>query len=466
MLAFELIDSGLVLAQRRGGEVRIVSEAPGVAILEEDATLTGAAAAERMRLTPLLAQSSYWRALSTAPLTRPSRMIVTSADLAFEQANQLLGPYRDDPEGVLLAIPAGYTSEQLGLLLGVMGETGVQVVGLVDAGLAASSLEPAASRVFHLELELNQALLTVCEYVGGERPGLKRTRYEIAPRRGMFALQQTWMTLIAEEFVRTTRFDPLHEAASEQRLFDQLPQWLERLRAESPVVLTMQFGDRTLEVEMTREQFIAAAEAHYAELLSMVQNARVAGWAIDLCLSQRVAALPGLREHFAPLRDCTLRVLPQGAAALGALKFDAAVRRPQDSLALVYQLPTPRAQSAAPAADVIETPPAQRPTHVLYQGRAWRISERPLTVGWSVNGAPRALQLPAAVPGLSRSHCTLVKRNGSVLLEDHSTYGSFVNEERVAGHAVLKVGDRVRLGSPGVTLELIQLVDDHGAPQD
>ena len=52
------------------------------------------------------------------------------------------------------------------------------------------------------------------------------------------------------------------------------------------------------------------------------------------------------------------------------------------------------------------------------------------------------------------------------MVEDHSTYGSYVNEERVVGRTALTVGDRLRLGSPGVTLELIQLVNDDGAPQD
>ena len=55
---------------------------------------------------------------------------------------------------------------------------------------------------------------------------------------------------------------------------------------------------------------------------------------------------------------------------------------------------------------------------------------------------------------------------GSVVIEDHSTYGSFINDERVVGRTALTVGDRLRLGSPGVTLELIQLVQDDGAPQD
>ena len=35
--------------------------------------------------------------------------------------------------------------------------------------------------------------------------------------------------MIAAAFVRRTRFDPLHEAASEQRLWDGLPGWLAAL---------------------------------------------------------------------------------------------------------------------------------------------------------------------------------------------------------------------------------------------
>lgn len=469
MLSLELIDSGLILAQKQGEAVRVLVEAPGFAILEDKETLTGAAAAARVRLKPLLAHSNFWRALTTDPLTRPSRTIGTTADLAFAQVGHVLEQHKSDPEGLLLAVPAGYSREQLGLLLGVVGETGVQVAGLVDAGLAASGLDAARARVLHLELELHQALLTVLEYTGGERPGLKRSRYEIAQRRGVLALQQAWLKLIAEEFVRKTRFDPLHEASSEQHLFDQLPAWLAQLESQSPLTLTMQFGERTLEIELTREQFIAAAEPHYAALVTLVQDARVAGVAIELRLSHRVAALPGLRERFESLRDCTVSVLPQGAAALGALRHEGAIRRPAESLALVYHLPVPRADGEGEGAahsHVEATPATVRPTHVLFQGRAWKISEQPLAVGWSLNGVPRGLTLPSSAPGVSRSHCTLVRRNGSVIVEDHSTYGSFVNEERVVGRTVLTVGDRLRLGSPGVTLELIQMVNDHGAPQD
>ena len=227
----------------------------------------------------------------------------------------------------------------------------------------------------------------------------------------------------------------------------------------------MQFGDRPLEVEIERAQLIAAVERHYVELLRLVQSARVAGMQIELRLAPRIAAFPGLLDRLGTLRDCEIRVLPQGAAALGTLQHEAAISRP-DSLALVYHLPIARAAATEAAAQPDATPAPLRPTHLLFQGRAWRISDQPLVIGWSVEAPRRALVLPSSSPGLSRSHCTVVRRNGAVMIEDHSTYGSYVNEERVAGRTALTVGDRLRLGSPGVTLELIQLVNDDGAPQD
>ena len=155
----------------------------------------------------------------------------------------------------------------------------------------------------------------------------------------------------------------------------------------------------------------------------------------------------------------------RGAAALGTLQHEATVSRP-DSLALVYHLPIARAAGGESTAEPEATPTPLRPTHLLFQGRAWRISDQPLVIGWSVDAQRRALVLPSSSPGVSRAHCTVIRRNGAVMIEDHSTYGSYVNEERVAGRTALTVGDRLRLGSPGVTLELIQLVNDDGAPQD
>ncbi len=366
---------------------------------------------------------------------------------------RLLGGICIQQEQVLLRFPRGLRAGAAEFVLGGGKKTGVPVAGLVDVGLAACSLEPAPARVLHLDLELNQAILTVLDHTGH---ALKRSRYEIAQRQGVLALQQTWMQFIAEQFVRKTRFDPLHDASAEQRLFDQLPGWLSALAQTESITLPMQFGDRLLEIELTREQFESAVDAHYRELLQLVQGARVAGMPIELRVSERVAALPGLLARFNTLRECIVQILPAGAAALGALKYAASIQRAPDALALVYQLPTPRSASSSHEVHDAGTTPAQlRPTHVLFQGRAWLVSEQPLVVGWAVDAGKRGLALPAAAPGVSRAHCTIVRRNGAVTIEDHSTYGSYVNDERVAGRTVLTVGDRVRLGAPGSRSSII-----------
>jgi pSer/pThr/pTyr-binding forkhead associated (FHA) protein len=85
-------------------------------------------------------------------------------------------------------------------------------------------------------------------------------------------------------------------------------------------------------------------------------------------------------------------------------------------------------------------------------------------LGWSVGPAARALTLPAGVAGVSRSHCTIELADGQAVVTDHSTYGTFVNDERVGGRLVLQVGDVLRLGAPGVTLQLIRVLSDHGTP--
>ena len=57
--------------------------------------------------------------------------------------------------------------------------------------------------------------------------------------------------------------------------------------------------------------------------------------------------------------------------------------------------------------------------------------------------------------GVSRRHCSIYRNGAGVVVEDHSSYGTFVNGARVQGQASLAAGDRVRLGTPGEELLLI-----------
>ena len=54
-------------------------------------------------------------------------------------------------------------------------------------------------------------------------------------------------------------------------------------------------------------------------------------------------------------------------------------------------------------------------------------------------------------------HFSLLRMAEGAVVIDHSRYGTWLNDERVVGRAPLRAGDRLRLGNPGVSLELIAI---------
>src|SRR5512134_3796695 len=181
-LALEINDVGLVLA----GDGELLAEEPGYAMLDGREPETGEAAARRARLKPLFAETRHWQDLGTAALARPMPAAATYAEVAYAQLAALVRPHLARGAEVLLAVPAWYTREQLALLLGIAQEAGLETIGLVDAGLAAASLEPATASVLQFELALHRAVVTVLDH-GGE---LRRTRFDLLPQHGWVALQQ------------------------------------------------------------------------------------------------------------------------------------------------------------------------------------------------------------------------------------------------------------------------------------
>ena len=451
-LALEINDAGLLLA--RDGQV--VAEEPGCAVLDGREPQTGTAALGRMRLDPLHAETRYWQDLGTAPLQRRTAAAGSHAEIAHAQLAALAAAAGGGGD-TLYAVPPWYTREQLAVLLGVAREAGLPAVGLVDAALAAAALEPAPAFALQLEMTLHRAVVTELEHAGA----LRRGRCEVLPQHGWLALQQAWVDAIAAAFVRSTRYDPLHEAAGEQRLWDGLPGWLEAVERDGAVTVELPAAQTAIAVEVGRELLQDAVRGVCDAVAQSLQRARPAGGPLHLRVSHRWARVPGFMQRLAELRDCEVRVLPRGAAALGALAFERELRRDPSQLALVQRLPVaPARTSPPPAASPVAL--ADAPTHVVHLGRAWPLAGAALHVGAAIPAGQRALTV-AAGPGVSRIHCRLVRDAGGAWLEDLSTYGTFLNGERVGGRVALRAGDRLRLGSPGVGLELVRVVDDDGA---
>jgi hypothetical protein len=334
------------------------------------------------------------------------------------------------------------------LLVGIAGAARLEVAGIVDAAVAATAAVPSMERALYLDLEMQRALLV--ELVRGAE--LRRGRVDVSRAVGLRAYEDAFAQLIARSLVGATRFDLLHQAPTEQLLYDRLDGWVAAAAAgEAPIVV--EYGGLRHEARLTAAQLEAAAAPLTAELVKLVHSARRAGEALTLYVTARVAALPGIGAALAQLRDCHVVLLPAGAAGSGALAQ--AEQIAAGELALVSRLDAGAAVLAPGAARPDEARGAT-PTHVVYQGRAQALTAEPLVVGREP-AAPRALVVGGATAGISRSHCSLVARGGEAVLEDHSRHGTFLNGERVQRRARLAAGDRIRLGTPGVELELVRI---------
>lgn len=439
-LGIEIVDAALVAA-RDGARV---AAQPGVALMGGAAIATGEAAAANQRLTPALANDRYWSDLAAESLARAEEPQVSHADLAHAQLAAFWREAARPGDEAVFALPATMRPRAIGLLLGIARHAGIPVAGLADAAVAACAGLPARATVLHLDVQLYQAVLTE---MSGESV-LRRRRVETATRAGLKSMYSAWAQLVAEALVRRTRFDPLHQAATEQQLYLRLPGWLAALAAGESVDAVIESDGGSFAATVRREQFTLAAEAWYSQLAELVRGLHRADDPATLALSARAAALPALAERLAGLPGLEVMVLPDVAAAAGAAAHAAALA-PAEPPALVTALP--RAHPAAAGARRRSV--AVAATHVIQGGRAQALGAEPIVVG-AGEGPGRRISL-AAGAGISRRHCTLVVEGGRALVRDHSRYGTFVNGERIEGEAELGAGDRLRVGTPGVVLEFV-----------
>ena len=101
------------------------------------------------------------------------------------------------------------------------------------------------------------------------------------------------------------------------------------------------------------------------------------------------------------------------------------------------------------------------PTHLLYRGRAYPIVDEPLVVGRELPAGTRGILIQGRLAGVSRHHFSVIREDQQVLLIDSSSYGTLVDEVPVTDRRALMVGQIIRIGKPGETLQAIACLSHH-----
>jgi hypothetical protein len=457
-LALDLGDGGL-LGVAEGGAV--FGPSPGFALVEAEATVYGEEALARSRLHPRLVASDFWARLDRDPLGPPFPEGLSAADLVYGHLETLWVRAKAGTAEVMLAVPGVYDERQLGLLLGIAHALAMPVTGLVDAAVAAASAGFAGERLLHVDVGLRRAVVTEIR----QASSLVRERVARIDRWGLDDVADAEMRSAAAAFVRSARFDPLHDAATEQALFDRLPGWLRSLEKEDRATWSLPVGDREVAIEVGRAEAEAWTARFAEELAQQVSVLKRTGEPTAVLVSAWAARLPGLVGRLAATRGVEVAVLPVQAAAGGALRGRGAVRSAPGALRLVTKLPRPETPEGTVGAQAMIVPPpappraaapsGRKPTHLLLGAVARAITAEPLVLGTAPPVGGRTWKLEGETAGVSRAHCRLFESAGEAVVEDLSTWGTYLNGERVQGRAVLAAADRIRVGSPGIELLLV-----------
>jgi hypothetical protein len=340
----ELNDADLTLYR----DGRPVYRAPGIAVIAEREILFGEPAQRLARIYPRQANQQYFSRMNADPLEHTAPRARNHADLVYLHLRQL-AEFID--EEIVLAVPAVFSADQLGVLLGILQESGIRVAGFVDSAVAAAAALALPDQAWHLDVLLQRAVVTT---IGSDGEVSRRGAEEVGDC-GLARLIDGWIDVIADRFIRETRFDPLHSAATEQQLYNQVFDLVRRGSADRELAFELVQGEQTRRVEVGRSALEERGAQRFRRLADLLPPGA------QVLVTPRTAALPGLLPALQEAR-LAATVLAGDALAQGCQEHLARIAPEGGELWLVTRLPARRASERL--AEPPETLPAlAEPSH-------------------------------------------------------------------------------------------------------
>lgn len=391
-------------------------QAPAIAIVQPTQIVFGDMALRQARIHPRQANQQYLARLNADPLSNPVARAANHADLVFLHLQEFMSKVRDAGEDLILAVPGIMSNDQLGVLLGIIQETGVNVGGFVDAATAATTIAAVQSQTHHIDLHLQRACITTLA-VDTE---IHRQRAEEIAEAGLSNLLDSWVNVIADRFVRDTRFDPLHAAETEQQLYNQVYDWVlgpGSATAKSPAAeigIDIDYQDHVRHVDFPRALLEEKAQQRFQRIIDALPNAA------HVTLSARCARIPGVQQALGQAGH-EICVLDDHALATACAQQMPTIRSPNGQLRLVSKLPY--GQRVTPVVATATTSSRHStPTHILDYRSA---------IAQPVNASAAALPMALAA---TTDGVYLAKDDSSILVNDQpmSTNRRLANGDQIS----------------------------------
>lgn len=441
----ELNDSCL----RVGDENGIISKTSGFALLAHGKVIVGDHAERRACLQPTDIFSKYWQELSLEPISHGPG-IRHYADLAYAQLLDIAEGSSVDGD-VILSVPSSFTRQQLEILLGLSKQCPFKVVGLVDSALLAAVATGSSSHVIYADMHLHQLLLTELSITNGHLVIESVTQL---PGVGIQNFKNLMMQMATDLFINQCRFNPQHNAHSEQQLYNELSSWFFHDEMEQTLFLELKSGDAIHTVKLPKETLVSSLSGYYKKINDSINELMDSN--TKLLLSESLGGLPGYISTIPRRYDRGL--LDHDRMIKACYEYDSLIIDDREELQLITKFPAEKI-GVVQAPDKSARRSVGRPTHILCGNRAIKIDDidikNSVGVQWEAeykNIIYMNLQTPYEQLG------SISKRDGVIYIKCYESE-VFLNGSLIIGEHSLTLGDHLQFTKQGEFISLIE-VDD------
>lgn len=414
----------------------LLARSPGFANIAGKEPVFGEEARQMSRLHPRQTFNQFWSQLSLDPLPLKNDFFRHSADLAHSHLDRLTKDVTFG-HGAVIAVPSNYNRNQLAVLLGIVKQCSFDAVGLVDLALLQASSSEAQSCII-IDLQLHQCVLSAFRRTDGQ---LVRENMVQIPASGLLSLQDAWSNMVTDEFIRQCRFDPHHNAETEQFVYNRLPDWIAESTRANELVVEINHKGTVHQAHLTRELFEQRTRTIFTRIGKELEALRTPEAAVHTLASHM--SLPGFGRYLPGLV-----ALDDDSPMQACIHHLDNIKRPADNLHFITRLPLGGSRATVAVA------PARVPTHVLLNHKALPLPTGRLVFGTLPPGLEAARVVP--VPGLpAATAVALVRTARSIVVESHGPLPLLVGGKAVASGHELALGTLLQLGHDGPLLQLI-----------
>ncbi len=435
----ELNDRAITVSDEGG----VILQSPGFALVDGDVVHVGETAEQQARLNPTQSYNKYWQELNLEPISHGNNFR-HYADIAYAHLLNLAESAGLDGE-IVFAVPGNFNRQQLAILLGLCQQCPFEVVGVVDSALASVSLQASAQPTIVADIQLHQTVLTPVAVNGDSLEA--GTAIQI-PGVGSQNFMDLMMRMATDMFIQQCRFNPQHNAVSEQQLYNALPDWLTEVD-DGNLILELKAGDTLHTAKMPRDSLIASLAGHFRKINEQVSALSGSNSSV-LLISEALAAIPGFQSS----TTSSSSVVSSNAIHDAVLHHRHLITATPEAIQLIRSLPLSESTKDAVLNGAART---IAPTHALFGNRAFPISDTRVSNQPGLNGnAANSAELVLSIDGLPETLGTLERQQGRVLFNSGGLEYS-LNNEAVSGEQELALGDEIRFKGSNQTITLIQV---------